>query len=686
MYKRVLSLILAFALCFGMTSALAVSDTMLADGVRAELTGVAPANSSNKGKQDYTTWASTVKSYLYENPEGGLTRVEYINDQVIVEDYDSAFQCVSSKTIAPELPVWGGFFAGDDANFLIFGQSNPAENDSTEVIRIVKYDKSWNRIDQASLKGANTVVPFEAGSLRCDEYGGYLYIRTCHKMYKSSDGLNHQANVTIAVRERDMTVTDSFYDVMNSGYGYVSHSFNQFVIVDENGYIVTLDHGDAYPRSVVYMRYYQKAGQEKFRGQAYSDWCSAANLKEFAGATGDNTTGASVGGLAETSSCYIMAYNYDNAGGRGDRYPYFHYMDIATGRSWSVQVGDTPGSTTPVLAPTGLNGGYMLWNGKSGSAINDTLYYLHYGADGKPESVTTAKGVLSDCQPIFYNGKVVWYTTDRSAPVFYQLDASGITATLANSGASAPTNAAAATPSASDSEATTPSTSSSNKVPLTPSTDSTNKTSSTPSKGSFNKETSTSSSDKPDPSTSSKNPSTSTKTATSFSDVQSADWFKSYVDKATSAGLMVGTGDNRFDPKGNLTISQAVVLAYQIDSKATGGTLPQASGAWYMPYYQYCLEKGIISASDVPGSSLQQTASRYDMIRILNLAVPSERMAATKTVTSIPDVTENSAYGPLVYKWYRAGILSGDDTGRFNASSSITRAEVAVILCQIDQL
>ena len=92
MYKRVLSLILAFALCFGMTSALAVSDTMLADGVRAELTGVAPANSSNKGKQDYTTWASTVKSYLYENPEGGLTRVEYINDQVIVEDYDSAFE------------------------------------------------------------------------------------------------------------------------------------------------------------------------------------------------------------------------------------------------------------------------------------------------------------------------------------------------------------------------------------------------------------------------------------------------------------------------------------------------------------------------------------------------------------------------------------------------------------------
>lgn len=74
-----------------------------------------------------------------------------------------------------------------------------------EVIRIVKYDKSWNRLGQASVYGANTKVPFKAGAVRCAESGGMLYIHTCHEMYKHTDGKNHQANMSIAVRQRPPT-------------------------------------------------------------------------------------------------------------------------------------------------------------------------------------------------------------------------------------------------------------------------------------------------------------------------------------------------------------------------------------------------------------------------------------------------------------------------------------------------
>ena len=42
--------------------------------------------------------------------------------------------------------------------------------------------------------------------------------------------------------------------------------------------------------------------------------------------------------------------------------------------------------------------------------------------------VKTATADLSDCRPIVYNGKVVWYTTNYSSPTFYQLDDSGVTA------------------------------------------------------------------------------------------------------------------------------------------------------------------------------------------------------------------------------------------------------------------
>lgn len=139
-----------------------------------------PEISSNINGQAYGKRATTVTSYLYENESGGLTRVEYVPDvegsidhdggewnswgvvseeHIVVEDYNSSFLFQSSRFKPMELDIWGGFFAGDTCNFLVFGQKNTDEDDSKEVIRVVKYSKDWQRLGQASLYGANTVTP-----------------------------------------------------------------------------------------------------------------------------------------------------------------------------------------------------------------------------------------------------------------------------------------------------------------------------------------------------------------------------------------------------------------------------------------------------------------------------------------------------------------------------------------------
>lgn len=183
------------------------------------------------------------------------------------------------------------------------------------------------------------------------------------------------------------------------------------------------------------------------------------------------------------------------------------------------------------------------------------------------------------------------------------------------------------------------------------------------------------------------NPTTpTTPAAVTFSDVKAGDWFKPYVEKAAAAGLINGTGSGKYEPLANLELSQAMVLAYQIDSKATGHTLPQASGSWYMPYYQYCLDNSIITASQVRPSDLTRKATRFEMVSILDKAVPESNLEPVKMVTAIPDLAESAPYGDIVYKWYRAGILSGDSSGRFNGGDKISRAEVAVILCQLNGL
>lgn len=446
MAARVFSL----ALCLAM----ALSMAPVAMAAQAQ-----PAVSKNLDKHSYSTYhANTINSYLYENSSGGLTRVEYINGQVVVEDYDSSFQCQSSRTIPVELPLWGGFYAGKDHNFLIFGQENPSESDSVEVVRVVKYDKSWNRLGQASLYGANTTVPFRSTSLRCVEGGGYLYIRTAHQMYKSDDGLNHQASMMLVVRQGDMEITDSYYKV--GGGGYVSHSFNQFILVDKQGRIVSLDHGDAYPRALLLQQYNTKAGSSSF------DWREEElELVTFPGATGANNTGCSVGGFAETSNGYVAAYSYDGKGANYNRDLYVDFISENLSAS-STKITSGVYSFTPVLASTGLDGGYVMWQNPtvSNDPLGKELYYIRYDANGEVGERQTATAALSDCAPINWNGKLVWYVTNNSAPVFYTLDSSGITSCAAN-GSGSPGQTAPSTPST----PTTPITPSTPTTPTTPS-------------------------------------------------------------------------------------------------------------------------------------------------------------------------------------------------------------------------
>ena len=135
--------------------------------------------------------------------------------------------------------------------------------------------------------------------MRCTELNGDLYVRTCHEMYTSKDGKNHQSNMTVVVRESDMSLKEAHYAVISGRPdNYTSHSFNQFILTDNSGKVVMVDHGDAYSRAIVIAQY---GG-------------GSSNILDIPGATGANATGASVGGLAETSSGYVTAYTYDGVG------------------------------------------------------------------------------------------------------------------------------------------------------------------------------------------------------------------------------------------------------------------------------------------------------------------------------------------------------------------------------------
>ena len=393
--------------------------------------------SKNLNAHEYTRWAKPINSYLYVDGEN-LIRVENINGRLVVEKYSPEFELVDSRSVDFEFEIWGGFYAGRDANFVIVGKSNDAESESAEVIRIAKFDKNWNYLSDAKIYGANTKNPFAAASLRCAESGGKLYIRTGHQMFRSSDGLNHQSNMTSTLDESAMKFSDVSYLVEHNATGYVSHSFNQHILIDSDKNILLFDHGDAFPRAALLNRYKNAAAGGKFRGPTEN-----IELVKFAGKVGDNATGAAIGGIAETDSGYVSVYAYDGVGGSPDDFwnvinlrslyaAFTSKNNFSGGGTKTVKIplsDENFSAGVPILVPVSKSGGYIFCNELAFNGrhfeTGGKIFIARYGSGGV-EATSSVEGRLSDCQPIIYNGKIVWYVTENTAPEFYIFDGSSL--------------------------------------------------------------------------------------------------------------------------------------------------------------------------------------------------------------------------------------------------------------------
>ena len=423
MKKRMLSIVLS--------GAMAVSTAVSAGSFSAFAVAQCVAYSgSNVNAQDYVQWSDTVKSYLTVCDNGNYMRVQSgaIEGKLLVEYYSSDFEPLSTKLIDNELPIFGAFYDSGNNYYVLSGQENPKQNDSLEVFRITKYDKNWNKIKSCGLYGANTTVPFDAGSARMTHSGDHLLVRTCHEMYKSSDGNNHQSNVTIEVDMPSMTITDSYTGVMNVEYGYVSHSFNQFIKTDGN-HIVALDHGDAHPRSAVLVKYNSDFTTGKFFPSYYEKGGNIDVVTYPEYTSGHyNYTGAAIGGFDVSSSSYIVAQStvdldYINTSKTRNVYVSAVSKDLSINKLNKITsyAEGTDSASAPQLVKINDNSFLLLW------ARDTKVSCVKLNADGTVNgSIHTFEGSLSDCQPVIKNGRAVWYVYDKNNVTFNSLNLSNL--------------------------------------------------------------------------------------------------------------------------------------------------------------------------------------------------------------------------------------------------------------------
>lgn len=403
---KALNRFIGLVLCVLMLSAAVMPVPICAADYCAEISG------TNGGANDYSYYGSTVKSYLVRIDSGYMRfQANAVSGGYLVEYFDDGFNLTAQRTVAEELSVFGGFYTDGTNHFVASGLNNPDESAEVECFRVTKYDLEWNRLGSCGLYDCDTYAPYHAGSARIDKLDGKLIVRTCHKMYLRSDGYRHQANFTLLVDIEAMTMTGT------TTLAYASHSFNQY-IKTEDGYIITVDHGDAYPRSV-YLNVSKQSG-------SYFSKKISANVLEIAGDDGNNYTGVTVGGLEIAQNTYLTAIasvkQDENYNKTKTKNIYVAVTDKTSGETvlkqfTSFEDGET-GAATPQLV--------KLENDRFGLMWMETDVVKYVLIDGNGNSLTEIAELsgttLTDCQPLAVDGKAVWYYYNSNEITFCTLD------------------------------------------------------------------------------------------------------------------------------------------------------------------------------------------------------------------------------------------------------------------------
>lgn len=364
----------------------------------------------------------------------GYMRVFYNGKSVGIEYYDDSFNIKSKKTLDMELNLWGGFYAGSDAYYLVEGQNNTAESDTAEVIRVIKYDTGWRRLGAANITGnpglfgGEVRYPFDYGCVEMTESNGTLYIVTGHEGYVDPYvGQGHQGFLMIAVDTSSMTGKIVSSDLW--------HSFAQYIkSKDSDLYVLEQSEGS---RCTALSKYNTETFESTtlevlpYGGSRTSAWAVACY--------------ASVDGMALSS---------DNVLCLGTSIDQSKYDSVSSDTAHNIYLTVTPMSdfsenATTVKWLTNYNGGGKSFLGTKITKINDNrfmvsweeyeenrtastddglaLSILHYvfidGNGNKVSREFTESTPISDCQPIVKNSKVVYYASNANTVDFYSIDA-----------------------------------------------------------------------------------------------------------------------------------------------------------------------------------------------------------------------------------------------------------------------
>lgn len=170
-----------------------------------------------------------------------------------------------------------------------------------------------------------------------------------------------------------------------------------------------------------------------------------------------------------------------------------------------------------------------------------------------------------------------------------------------------------------------------------------------------------------------------------FKDVASTAWYYDAVTAMAEGGLVLGVGNDMFNPEGTLTYAQFC----QIMARAKFLESGTENGYWAYKAVESCIKAGyILDRGEITPKNYDVPITREAAVSAMYKGMEAELFLPTNTVnaTDIPDYNKISKeYQNDILNAYRYGITNGVDSNRtFSPLSTLTRAQVCQLFYNLD--
>lgn len=168
-----------------------------------------------------------------------------------------------------------------------------------------------------------------------------------------------------------------------------------------------------------------------------------------------------------------------------------------------------------------------------------------------------------------------------------------------------------------------------------------------------------------------------------FSDVTTAHWAKSYIEKAVSMGLVKGMPDGTFAPDKAMTRAEFATILWNVAGRPEAGEMTRfvdvKAGEWYTKQIAWASQAGYITGISETEFSPNGLITREQAMAILYRY--AGRPATTETLGDFKDKSDIYDYALPAMGWaVENNIISGVGDGEIAPKMSATRAQLATIM------